>query len=309
MNESFDQAVERFILYLRTIKNASEHTLRNYLSDLNFLKEFLLSPEGVEKIELQQIDHKQLRSFLSHLKKKGSSKKTVVRRLSTLRSFFKYAYAQGWMEANPAEILETPKVEKKIPAPLTAKELECLFHTPDSSQLFGMRDRAMMELFYSSGLRLSELAALNREDLDDAGLLIKVKGKGKKERIIPLTPLALAWVNSYLTHPERYMETKQNKPERDSHAIFLNKWGNRISTRSIDRNFAAHLKQSGLAGKATPHTIRHTIATHLLENGMDLKTIQVILGHSSVAATTIYTKVSNRLKQKVYRETHPRAKA
>ena len=291
-------AIESYLLYLKAIKNGSPHTIRNYAIDLNLLKAFLH-----EECELEKIDRKQLRLFLADLMKSGNSKKTIVRRLSSLRSFFKYAALQNWISANPAELLETPKKEKKIPACMTPQEIQTLFAAPDTKTLFGLRDRAMMELFYSSALRLSELAGLNQQDIDAASLLVKVKGKGKKERIVPITPSALSWINSYLDHFERRLLAK------DDAAIFLNKWGTRISARSIDRNFAQHLKQSGLAGTITPHTIRHSIATHLLENGMDLKTIQLILGHSSVAATTIYTKVSNRLKQKVYQETHPRAKS
>ena len=302
----YDHLLESYMQHLRLVKDASPHTIRNYQIDLNAFSAFLLEREGT--MDLQKIERKQLRAFLAHLAQNGLSKKSIVRRMSALRAFFKYAHQQNWLTANPADELETPKIEKKIPACLTQQELQVLFNAPDISALFGVRDRAMLELFYSSGLRLSELAALNRADIDSASRLVKIKGKGKKERLVPLTQSALHWISTYLLHPERYLEGKQQCAEQDPQAIFLNRWGQRISTRSIDRNFAAYLKASGLAAKATPHTIRHTIATHLLENGMDLKSIQLILGHSSLAATTIYTKVSNRLKQKVYQEAHPRAK-
>ncbi len=158
-----------------------------------------------------------------------------------------------------------------------------------------------MELFYSSGLRLSELAGLNRRDFDRVNEILTIFGKGKKQRQTPITKTAADLLVQYLSHPER--------DEKDVQAIFLNKWGKRISARSIDRNFAAYLKASGLSEKITPHTIRHTIATHWLENGMDLKTIQMLLGHTSLATTTIYTHVSPKLKREVYDRTHPRAKS
>ena len=156
-----------------------------------------------------------------------------------------------------------------------------------------------MELFYSSGLRLSELIGLNRRDFDAKNLVLNVFGKGKKQRQAPITETAADWIVRYLNHPER--------EEKDPQAIFLNKWGTRLTPRSVDRNFAGYLKASGLSDRVTPHTIRHTIATHWLENGMDLKTIQMLLGHTSLATTTIYTHVSPKLKRAVYDKTHPRA--
>jgi len=194
-----------------------------------------------------------------------------------------------------------------LPVSLNYEQLTQLFDQPDTSTYLGYRDRTIMELFYSSGLRVSELAALNRQDFDYENLTVKLRGKGKKERIIPITKNAADWIKSYLDHSERHHDSDMHMAQVDPHAIFLNKLGTRLTTRSVDRKFDHYLTQSGLAGKVTPHTIRHTIATHWLENGMDLKTIQVLLGHSSLATTTIYTQVSSKLKKKVYDETHPRA--
>ena len=171
----------------------------------------------------------------------------------------------------------------------------------------GFRDRVIIELFYSSGLRVSELCALNREDVILPNLSMRVKGKGKKERIIPITKNASRWLHDYLNHPDRYAGSSTFQPQHDPQAIFLNKWGRRLSARSVDRLFRRYLLSSGIAATVTPHTIRHTIATHWLENGMDLKTIQGILGHSSLSTTTIYTKVSTKLKKEVYNKAHPRA--
>ncbi|HEV8052178.1 MAG TPA: tyrosine recombinase XerC [Parachlamydiaceae bacterium] len=314
---SYNTTTDQFLEYLKVVKNSSVHTIRNYAIDLNCLKKFLiesLQQTSTESLQnnhdypLDKIDRKDIRNFLARQTALKQTKKTIVRRLSTLRSFFKYAIQHKIIQSNPTEILETPKLEKKIPSPLTYDQIKHLFDLPDTDSYLGLRDRAIMELFYSSGLRISELVALNRSDIDFSSLLIKLKGKGKKERIVPITRNASQWIHSYLENQERYSNIDGHLAEADHDAVFLNKYGKRLTARSIDRHFEAYLKKSGLAGRATPHTLRHTIATHWLENGMDLKTIQIMLGHSSLATTTIYTKVSNTLKVKVYNESHPRAK-
>jgi integrase/recombinase XerC len=327
----FASTAQQFLKYLKTIKNASEHTVRNYGIDLNSLKNYIerrhLSHKKLEELPskihhnnsheiqndsglpLSMIDRRIIRGFLAELTTSGANKKTIVRRLSSIRTFFKYAFSHKLIEHNPTEDLETPKIEKKIPVSLNYDQVLKLFEQPDVNDLLGFRDRVIMELFYSSGLRVSELVALDRIDFDASNLLVKLKGKGKKERVIPITKNAADWIKKYLDHPERLLNTDGHYAQKDPHAIFLNKWGTRLTSRSIDRNFDKYLKASGLAGKVTPHTIRHTIATHWLENGMDLKTIQVLLGHSSLSTTTIYTQVSPQLKKKVYFQSHPRARA
>jgi integrase/recombinase XerC len=258
-------------------------------------------------ISLASIDRKMIRNFLADLSAHRCNKKTIVRRLSSLRTFFKYAFSHHYITVNPMEDIETPKIDKKIPVSLSYDQVLRLLEQPDIGTYLGFRDRAIMELFYSSGLRVSELVALNRSDFDPRGLLLRLKGKGKKERIVPITKNAAKWIADYLAHKERHQETDGHLAEVDKEAIFLNRLGTRLTTRSIDRHFDKYLTASGLAGKVTPHTIRHTIATHWLENGMDLKTIQVLLGHSSLATTTIYTQVSTKLKKQVYDKAHPRA--
>jgi integrase/recombinase XerC len=294
---SFNTAKDRFLDHLKVVKEASAHTLRNYAIDLVHLKNFLT---GSEDYPIEAIDRKTIRNFLAQQTALKQNKKSIARRLSTIRSFFKYAIKNELIKVNPVEVLESPKLEKKIPSPLTYEQVQRLFALPDTATYLGFRDRTILELFYSSGLRISELVALDKAHIDLQSFLIKLKGKGKKERIVPITRNAAHWIKSYLEHTERQ--------ETNTEAVFLNKHGTRLSVRSIDRHFKDYLKQSGLAGNATPHTIRHTIATHWLEKGMDLKTIQMLLGHSSLTATTIYTKVSNELKVKTYNESHPRAK-
>lgn len=307
-----------FLAYLGT-KNASEHTIRNYCIDLNALKNFIeehvlqLPPEKREKkisykmpyasqkapIDIQLIDRKMIRSFLKNLAENNPKKTTIVRKLSSLRTFFKFCLRKKFLVANPLEEIESPKVEKRLPVALSYEEVERLFNQPKLTTYLGLRDRTIMELFYSSGLRVSELAALNQSDFNKEEMTLRLKGKGKKERIVPITKNAAEWITKYLEHPQRRQECGS--------AIFLGRLGTRITTRSIDRKFDLYLRLSGLAGKVTPHTIRHTIATHWLENGMDLKTIQLLLGHASLVTTTIYTHVSTKLKKEVYDRAHPRA--
>lgn len=325
----FIEAAYRFLDHLRGAKNASDHTVRNYAIDLNALKGYLEQHHVQAKIDdipdkiryddnyqnrwtgkdailiLKEIDRNTIRGFLAHLNENQTSKRTIVRRLSSLRTFFKFCFTQNLILANPTENLETPKIDKTIPYSLSYEEIQKLFNQPDTDTYLGFRDRVIMELFYSSGLRVSELVDLNREDLDIKELLIKVRGKGKKERVVPITQNACNWISSYLNHPERHAETEGHAAQIDSHAVFLNKHGTRLTARSVDRKFDKYLTESGLAGKVTPHTIRHTIATHWLENGMDLKTIQVILGHRSLSTTTIYTQVSPKLKKEVHDQSHP----
>jgi len=315
-----------FLHHLAVVKNASPHTIRNYSIDLNTFIEFLQinlqHEEKVQKISytsayaahendhlisLSHIDKKSVRGFLASLKNNDVAERTIVRRLSSLRSLIRFAMQRKLIQEDPAGEIETPKIEKKLPTSLTYEQVRRLLERPDTNSLLGFRDRAIMELFYSSGLRVSELVALNRNDFDRSKLLIKLQGKGKKERVVPITKNAADWIHRYLIHPERYQDTEGHLKEVDKEAIFLNRLGTRLTTRSVDRNFDRYMTESGLAGKVTPHTIRHTIATHWLENGMDLKTIQVLLGHTSLTTTTIYTQVSPRLKKETYDMAHPRA--
>ncbi len=296
------QYVDQFLNHLKIIKNSSPHTLRNYQIDLSAFQSHL------GETELSSVDKRILRAFLNDLYQKNLSKRSVLRKLACLRSFFKFLHKEKIIPANPMEEISTPKQDKNLPSPLSYDQIEYLFSLPDISEYLGLRDRCLMELFYSCGLRVSEAAGLNRADFDEANLCIKVFGKGKKQRVVPVTNNAAQWLQKYLLHPERHLDGTYHRSEEDVKAIFLNKWGKRISTRSIDRKFQEYLKASGLSGKITPHKIRHTIATHWLEKGMDLKTIQVILGHSSLSTTTIYTKVSTQLQKEVYEKAHPLAK-
>jgi integrase/recombinase XerC len=288
---NLNEAIDTFLRYYQLVKNCSEHTLRSYRLDLEDFKDFSNSccPTHVDK--------KMIRSYLARLSEEKKSKRTLLRRLSALRSFFRYLCKEKVIASNPLDEIDRPKIDKKIPQFLSYEQIEHFFSMADLSNYLGYRDRCIMELFYSSGLRISELIGLNREDFDFKQQTVRVRGKGKKERVIPVTKSAAEWISAYLNHPSR--------EEVDEKAIFLNKYGKRLTVRSVDRFFEKYLLMSGLSAAITPHAIRHAIATHWLEKGMDLKTIQLLLGHSSLATTTIYTQVSTKLKREIYDKTHP----
>lgn len=275
---------DQFLRYLQVVKNASPHTLRNYELDLDAFALFLKGAEPMKR---------EIRAYLAHLACEGKARKTILRHLSTLRSYFKYLVREKIISENPMSDLSQYGSVQSIPHPITYEMVEIFFSQPDITTYLGLRDRVMMELMYSSALRVSEVTSLSVQDIQ--GGMIKVKGKGKKERLIPVTQSALKWIKAYLSHAER----------EESEALFLNHRGGRLTPRSVDRLFCKYLAQAGLAEKVTPHTIRHTIATHWLEKGMDLKTIQVLLGHNSLSTTTIYTQVSTKFKKEMYMKTHP----
>ncbi|MEI6531277.1 MAG: site-specific tyrosine recombinase/integron integrase [Chlamydiota bacterium] len=289
----FSESIPAFLHYLRIIKNYSEHTIRNYALDLKAFSSY------IQDIALEDVDKQIIRRFIAAIQ--GHNKRTVVRRLSCLRSFFKFSCREGQTLHNPMEDIESPKLERRIPHFLSYEQVQRLFDAPDQKSYLGVRDRTIMEILYSSGLRVSELVGLNRRDFDSVNQSLRLLGKGKKERVVPITDTAAGWILKYLEHKERALI------EKDHEALFLGRFGTRLTPRSVDRKFALYLQASGIAGTVTPHTIRHTIATHWLENGMDLKTIQALLGHSCLATTTIYTHVSTKLKKEVYDKSHPRA--
>jgi integrase/recombinase XerC len=305
-NKNFEEAKKKFTDTLLHLRGASSHTVRNYLLDLKKFQNFLET--NYPHLEMHLIDKWVIRSFLAKLFEEQKAKRTVHRMLSSLKSFFRFLTKEKFLPFNPAEAIESPKLEKTLPRAVSSEEIERFFTLPDLSSYLGLRDRCMMELFYSSGLRLSELVSLNRSDVDTEHFRVKVFGKGRKERIVPLTKGVCLWIVRYLESPERILDGSTHKKEEDRRAIFLNKWGKRISTRSVDRLFQGYLLQSGLASKISPHALRHSIATHWLEKGMDLKTIQLLLGHNSLGTTTIYTKVSPKVKKDAYDKAHPRAK-
>lgn len=290
-----DQQLDSFLQYLAGVKGASSHTVRNYSLDI---VSYLNFSDG-------KLDKASLRAYLASLHTRNCSKRTRARHLSALRSFCQFLLQIGVLQSDPTREIERPKLDRPIPKFLSYDQIRDFLAVPDLTCYLGLRDRTIMEILYATGIRISELCALDRGDFQKSQALLKVKGKGKSERIVPMTNLAMKWLQDYLTNPSRYLDSKRHKKEQDPNAIFLNRFGKRITPRSVERSFKIYQTQLGIANKITPHTLRHTIATHLLENGMDLKSIQEILGHKSLSATTIYTSVSTRLKQETYQKHHP----
>ena len=293
-----DGLIQPFLDFLRVAKGASPHTLRGYEIDL-------LQFQAAAGICLTEVGKKEIRAFLAGLQQAEYKRRTVLRKVATLRSFYKYLCQHGLMHRNPMHEIDPLKGQKPLPKALSKEEVETFLSLPDVATFLGVRDKVILELLYSSGLRISELMGLNWADIDLEARLLKVRGKGKKERVVPMTKLAGHWLLNYRDHPERKEGGIWHQAEKDHLAVFLNRWGERLTTRSCDRLFRQYQLQSGMSQRITPHTLRHSIATHLLENGMDLRTIQEILGHESLSTTQIYTKVGYQLKKEIYSKSHP----
>lgn len=300
-----DLAIRAFLEYLRVQRHASEHTLKNYSVDLKQFFEFLkghyqtlsFSNEG----ELARVDKSILRSFLNELFK-GHGATSVARKLSTLRSFFEFCLFKKWIEVNPAKVIRSPKIPKRVPKFLTVDEVFSLLAAPKGVTILELRDKAILELFYASGLRLSELVSLKKEQLDMDQGMVRVLGKGNKERLVPVGKSAISSLKAYLT---KRGELLNGKPEQPS--IFLNKLGDQISARAVERLIDKYLKRTGIQKKVTPHILRHTFATHLLNSGADMRGIQELLGHVSLSTTQRYTHVALDKLMEIYDKTHPKA--
>jgi integrase/recombinase XerC len=249
------------------------------------------------------VDTTCVRKFLAFLGGEEYSKATVARKLATLRSFYKFCVKRGYKDTNPVAPIRTPKQEKRLPKFLEMDQVKALLEAPDDSTLLGARDRAMLETLYSTGIRVSELVGLSVDDIDFLGEAVVVRGKGRKERITPIGPTALSAIRRYLELRQR----DDRSPRFDQQALFVNKHGQRLSTRSVRRKLDKYLVQVGLDPTISPHTLRHTFATHMLNAGADLRSVQELLGHQSISTTQIYTHLTtNRLKE-VYDQAHPRA--
>lgn len=302
------QLIDRYLEYLADERIASEHTVRAYGGDLTrFLdfvaEEFLDRPR--EDITPADIDALAVRSFIAYLSKAGVSRPSQARALSAVRGLFRYACREGTVDSNPASLVKSPKQPKTIPRHLRPGEIEALLDAAAGDEPLRRRDRAVLELLYASGLRVSELARLDWDDLDLAGRTLRVLGKGGKERMVPFgLPAAEALQDWHSVWPKiRKLDGSDSEP------VFLNYRGGRLSARSVRRILDRYVQDASLAAGVHPHTIRHTFATHLLESGADLRTIQELLGHSSLSTTQRYTHVEiDRLLQ-VYRQSHPRARS
>ncbi|MBN2561860.1 MAG: tyrosine recombinase XerC [Phycisphaerae bacterium] len=253
--------------------------------------------------KLLNADANQIRSFLAFLHEREYSKATAARKLATLRSFYKFCLRRGYVTTNPVATIRTPKQEKRLPKFLEVAEIQKLLSTPDDTTLLGARDRAMLEALYSTGVRVSELVALNVSDVDMTGESLRVRGKGRKERISPIGPTAVTAIRKYL-------EMRAADPRNatfDPEPLFVNKHGKRLSTRSVRRKLDKYLTMCGLDPSISPHTLRHTFATHMLNNGADLRSVQELLGHQSISTTQVYTHVTTAQLKRDYDDSHPRS--
>jgi len=293
--------IDQFITYIEIERNYSQNTTASYRADLLDFKQFLTSMDDPLP-PIGEIDHLTVRSYLANLQDRQLSRSTVLRRLSSLRSFFRYLCRRGHLNADPTEALATPKAQRKLPDFLELSEVEALLSVPDTTTVIGLRDQAILELLYSTGMRVSELLALDLSDVEWQNAVVKVRGKGKKERILPVGKMALAALENYLLRRQEWLGG------RTSQAIFVSQRGNRIpDAKSIRRRIEKYVAAAGIQKKITPHTLRHTFATHMLNAGADLRSVQELLGHASLSTTQIYTHVTaDRLKQ-VYEKAHPRA--
>lgn len=285
--------IDAFIRYLDLEKGASSHTLRAYRKDL---KEFY---ESV-KCEPDNLDIIDLRGFIAGEIQKGLNKTTVSRRLSSIRSFFKFLYREGYMKTNPAKLVSNPKVPKLLPRFLSVDDVFSLVEKPEGIGFIPARNRAVLELLYSSGLRVSELAGINTDDIHVKESLIKIKGKGKKERIVPIGSKAIDAMKSYII--ERMLLKSKER------ALFLNRMGKRLTDRGVRRIVVKYARALGIHGRIGPHTLRHSFASHLLQGGADLRVIQELLGHSSLSTTQKYTHLDITHLMDVYDKAHPLAK-
>jgi integrase/recombinase XerC len=288
--------IAAFLRHLEVERNASEHTRRAYSLDLQQFADFLRRETGVA--DVKRVDHLTVRSFLAHLHDAGLQKSSAARKLAALRSFFRFLSREGLVARNPARAIISPKTEKRLPTHLEIAEIDALLDVPGTTPA-SVRARAVLELLYATGIRCAELVGLDLSEVDLPGKTVRVLGKGRKERVVPFGSRALESLEAYL----RWRSGLGVRTD----ALFVNPRGRRLSDRSVRRLVSARVRALALARRVSPHTLRHSFATHLLERGADLRAIQELLGHSSLSTTQRYTHVNARQLLEVYRRTHPRA--
>jgi integrase/recombinase XerC len=299
-----ESSIRSYLRHLWLDENSSRETVRAYGSDLGEFDAFLHKEiGGGREVEPRQVDRLAVRAFLGELHRREAKRSTVARKLAAVRSFFRYLKRQGKIAVNPAASVATPRQERRLPRQLSVDEMGHLVEMPDGSEPLGARDRAILELLYATGVRVSELTSLDLDDLDLAEGTMRVRGKGKKERMVPVGSKAIAAVRTYLG---RRCELEP-RPGRGGDALFLNFRGTRLNVRSVGRIVNRYIHECAIARKVSPHTLRHSFATHLLDAGADLRSIQELLGHASLSTTQKYTHVSTERLLKTYGKSHPRA--
>jgi integrase/recombinase XerC len=295
--------IAQFLTYLRVERGASPHTLKGYREDLIAAAEYFAEEDG-SCPEPASITAVELRGFLSALHEAGFAKTSIARKLASLRSFYKYGQREGWAANNPAKALRNPRKGRSLPHFLTTEEIGKLLSAPPAGSPMGLRDRAMLETMYSAGLRVSELVGLSDGDVDLPQGVLLVRGKGRKERISPLG----SYATRALTAWRKVRVVANGEPQGRETPVFTNRFGTRLTTRSVGRMLEKYLAETALDQRTSPHTLRHSFATHLLDRGADIRSVQELLGHKSLVTTQIYTHVSTANLRAAYEKAHPRAR-
>jgi len=315
--KSFTPLVQQFLDYLKLERHFSDYTIKSYGADLIQFGQYLSGIIGhpnqpPQNLTPEQLDEKQLkceplvvREFLAYLYGQNYTKSTTARKLATLRSFYKFLMRRGLISINPLSTIRTPKQEKRLPKCLDLEQIQKLLDTPGDGDLLAARDKAMLEVLYSSGIRVSELVELEMGDLDLHEGVLRVRGKGRKDRLTPIGSQAIKALQRYFEL--RVTEGRATPPLTGR--VFLNKHGGSLSTRSVRRKLDKYLSMAGLDPGISPHTLRHSFATHLLNNGADLRSVQELLGHQSISTTQVYTHLTTTRMKQVYDQAHPRANA
>jgi integrase/recombinase XerC len=300
-------AITQFLRFLSVERNAAALTIKSYREDLTSLADYLNQAYGREPApaEVTPID---LRGYVSALHEAGYAKTSVARRLASLRTFYKFAQREGLADSNPAKPLRNPRRDRKLPHFLSSDEIGKLLDAPPATSAAGLRDRAILETMYSAGLRVSETVGVNDSDLDLAEGLVRVRGKGRRERLAPIGTFAAKALTRWLAVRQAARSQPTRRASEGAIPVFTNRFGRRLTTRSVARMLLKYLKLTGLDLRTTPHTLRHSFATHLLDRGADIRSVQELLGHKSLVTTQIYTHVSTAGLRAAYERAHPRAK-
>ncbi len=322
-------AIARFLQFLAVERNASNYTVKSYREDLTALADYLAEAYGGRPPAAGEITVFDLRGYVAALHESGYAKTSIARHLASLRSFFRFGQREGWAKTNPAKPLRNPRKGRSLPHFLSADDLGRLFDAPPADKPMGLRDRAILETMYSAGLRVSEVVGLDQSDLDFQAAVLRVRGKGRRERLSPIGSYAVRALQQWL--PVRAAQDVKKGAERISRKgpinlrsvsatsresahspvpepVFVNRFGKRLTTRSVARMLEKYLRITGLDSRTTPHSLRHSFATHLLDRGADIRSVQELLGHKSLVTTQIYTHVSTSALREVYERAHPRAK-
>lgn len=344
MNEPTIPLIQMFLSYLLDERHFSPYTARCYGVDLRQYVEYLQNEVHIAASEAQEgevlqravtaasrpkanpsdvvatlgpstitgamlsADVNLIRQFLAHLSQHDYSAATMARKIATMRSYHRWMLKRGLIDANPMLLIRTPKQNKRLPKAIAVDQVEKLLSAPDDNDLLGARDRAILETLYSTGIRVSELVAINRGDIDDSGEALIVRGKGRRERIVPLGSHALGALRHYMQMLDADLQRAGLAADREN-PLFINKHGGRLSSRSVRRKVSKYLAKVGLDPDISPHTLRHSFATHLLDNGADLRSVQELLGHQSLSTTQVYTHLTTQRMREAYDQAHPRAEA